>query len=70
MAIGKKDPHTGMLIPNKKYCELFSVTQPESSSLRLDTVNLLPHKIADYGNTFVLMRIAKEIGLAQILTRQ
>ena len=68
VAIGKKDPNTGMLIPNKKYLELFPVIQPAPSQSQDSTVNL-PHKITDYGNTFALMRIAKEIGLTQILEK-
>jgi transposase len=71
VAIGKKDPETGMLIPNKNYCELFPATPtnpPISPSLQVGAVNL-PHKIADYGNIFALTRIAKEIGLAQILEK-
>ena len=68
VAIGKKDPCTGMLIPNKKYHELFSATQPVSSPSQGNAINL-PYKITDYGNTFALMRIAKEIGLAQTLEK-
>jgi transposase len=68
VAIGKKDISSGMLIPNKKYYELFNIAPPASSLPQNSAVNS-PHKITDYGNTFVLMRIAQEIGLAQTLEK-
>jgi hypothetical protein len=61
VVIGKKDPESGMLIPNKKYLELFPETPP------MPQKNESLHKIADYGNTYVLTKIAEETGLSQIL---
>jgi transposase len=66
VAIGKKDLSSGMLIPNKKYYEIFQVSAPVSSTTQNNTVTS-PHKITDYGNTYALMKVAKEIGLAHIL---
>ena len=61
--IGKKDLESGMLIPNKKYLELF----PEIVPLTQKITSV--HKITDYGNTYVLTKIAEETGLPQILEK-
>jgi transposase len=63
VAIGKKDLSSGMLIPNRKYYEFFPVAQPQNEPVSF------PYKITDYGNTFALTRIAKEIGLTQTLEK-
>jgi len=66
VAIGKKDSESGMLIPNKRYHEFFprdTVPGPMAGT------TLLPHRIADYGNIFALMKLARETGLAGILER-
>jgi transposase len=68
IAIGKKDLSSGMLIPNKNYYKVFPTAIPPSSQPQV-TVTNSPHIITDYGNTFVLMRTAKEIGLTQILEK-
>jgi len=70
-AIGKKDNATGMLIPNKRYFEIFQKTDaagdPEKECHAVAPKTLMPHRIADYGNVQTLSRIARDIGLVEIL---
>lgn len=54
--IGKKDPESGMLVPNKNYYELFEKEE------------VLPTKsIQDFGSFYVLQSIFEELGLYDIL---
>ena len=61
VSIGKKDPDTGMLIPNSNYHRLFAANtggaekQPQVKNVR------------NYGNTAVLHGMAKKIGIARLL---
>lgn len=68
VVIGKKDPVTGMLIPNKKYFELF----PETISTkrrRIESVkNRTVYRVENYGTIYALMKIAEKIGLQAILS--
>jgi transposase len=64
VAIGKKDAQTGMLIPNKKYYEIFPDTHSTSFPSQVGVT-----QIEDYGNTFVLNRIANETCIIQTLEK-
>lgn len=56
--IGIKDPATGMLIPNATYYDLF----------KEDVItNYTPKAIRNYGNYYLLYRIASEVNLLNIL---
>ena len=56
--IGIKDPSTGMLIPNATYYDLF----------KEDVIsNYTPKRIRNYGNYYLLYRIASEVNLINIL---
>jgi transposase len=71
VAIGKKDPATGMLVPNRTYFELYhgkiaagaiappGKTTPSSSACRA----------ASYGNSYALMEVAQSIELRKILEK-
>jgi hypothetical protein len=69
VAIGKKEAGTGMLIPNKKYFELFpsdeqgvssTVGKPKSRKTALN-------RVASHGTAFALMEAAKSTGLRETL---
>jgi len=70
-SIGKKDPLTGMLIPNRRYFELFHPpgTPAKREVTRAKTKASLPSRVASYGNTYSLLKVAQETGLSEILTK-
>jgi hypothetical protein len=55
--IGRKDPQTGMLIPNDRYCSLRGQSPKP----------LLPDRIQSCGATAAFLHIAETIGLLPIL---
>ena len=59
ISIGKKDPVTGMLIPNQRYIELFQSGTPVKKGT--------PIKMKSYGNIFTLTEITKSIKLIKVL---
>ena len=73
VAIGKKDTHTGMLIPNQRYFELFpeTVSLDDSTAWPIESGKnsqlLKPSGIANYGNVYALFEMAKQTGLQQTL---
>jgi len=68
-AIGKKDPDTGMLIPNTRYFDLF----PGANGMKHEHITPVkptsPSRVESYGTTHFLMEIAREIGLQKILLK-
>jgi transposase len=69
VAIGKKDPSTGMLIPNRRYFELFesSVEIFDNKALCGKRTPVFPDRVASYGNTYSLLEIAESTGLRSLL---
>lgn len=63
--IGRKDPDTGMLIPNKRYYSIFSADQKESAPV--PKKNNTPTRIVDYGNYFLLNYILKRYTILDTL---
>jgi transposase len=61
VAIGKKDPDTGMLIPNRMYFELFHSSLPKVE--KEPSKATPPCRAASYGNTYSLMEMARSTGL-------
>ena len=60
--IGKKDPDTGLLIPNKKYYEIYDAKPTEKP------VNTLtPKTILDYGNNFLLEHMLEKYDINSTL---
>lgn len=64
--IGKKDPVTGELIPNKKYFELYG---EDGKAKRVEE---LPKPVTvmssrEYGNIYALQKAADETGLSEVL---
>jgi transposase len=57
-AIGKRDPETGMLIPNKKYFEIFRLAPRSESAVKIPATS-----VSDFGNTYALAQAADETGL-------
>jgi hypothetical protein len=68
-AIGKKDPTTGMLIPKRRYFELFQGAEHASKGKLTAEHPSLPQRVASYGNTFSLMGVARATGLQEILPK-
>ncbi|MDR1828118.1 MAG: transposase [Methylobacteriaceae bacterium] len=66
VAIGKKDSATGMLIPNKRYFEIFP---EQGAGGDVVPAHDLPHRISDFGPVDVLWRVAGETGLLAVLQR-
>ena len=62
-AIGKKDPVSGMLIPNRRYFELFHGKNNVAAE------RALPSSVASCGGTFALMQIARGSGLLAALKK-
>jgi hypothetical protein len=62
--IGKKDMATGMLIPNKKYYEIYDIELPITTAQK---ECLLPKKILDYGNNYLLDYILKSQSVLDVL---
>jgi transposase len=62
VSIGKKDIKTGMLIPNRRYFELF---QKVTAGVKTNTA--LPIQTASYGGTYALTETALSIKLSKIL---
>jgi transposase len=58
-AIGKKDPTTGMLVPNRRYFDLFPGIEREATGKEAS----MPVRVASCGGTFLLMHLAEAIGL-------
>ncbi len=56
--VGKKDPETGMLIPNKNYYDIFE-----------EDMVLYTKSILDFGNYFVMSSILKNAGVTEILKK-
>jgi hypothetical protein len=69
ISIGKKDPATEMLIPNRSYFELFenSTELSDAKPLSSKKTPCLPDRVASYGNTYSLMEIAESTGLKDLL---
>ena len=63
--IGKKEPDTGMLIPNRRYFELF---ESDAAIDKKETFKI-PSKVVSYGNVYSLSEIAKLLKLQEILER-
>ena len=63
-AIGKKDPGTGMLIPNRRYYEIFHATDPSEIDKAAASA---PQRVRSCGNVVALTEISKQTGLAEIL---
>ena len=68
-AIGKKDPLTGMLIPNRRYFELFHAPTSATKKSITDANPSPTCRVASCGNSFFLMGIARETGLQRILSK-
>ncbi len=62
--IGKKDIATGMLIPNKKYYEIYD-TEPPITTAQKEC--LLPKRILDYGNNYLLDYILESQSVLDVL---
>jgi len=70
VSIGKKDRATGMLIPNRRYFELFqgSTAISPSNQRFVETAKVvLPIMAASYGTTYTLTETARSIKLDEIL---
>jgi transposase len=65
VAIGKKDPVTGMLIPNRRYYELFQDIRVEAKG----EGSAIPTRVASCGTTFLLMHLTGAIGLRGALEK-
>ncbi|MDR1314767.1 MAG: hypothetical protein LBQ12_14035 [Deltaproteobacteria bacterium] len=63
--IGKKDPLTGLLIPNSNYSQLFSST--ENQVYNNTEYQFQPYTEYSYGRVFALNEIANNIGLQKCL---
>lgn len=59
--IGKKDPVTGAFIPNRKYYELYGGDTPPD----IRTCSVM--KSVDFGNVYLMDRVASLCGLKQVL---
>ena len=63
--IGKKDPETGLLIPNQRYYEIYG-TQSEDAVIESEEVSSKsvlrpePEAILDYGNNFLLEHLLEK----------
>jgi len=79
-AIGKLEPTTGMLIPNQRYFEMFGqAAHPEPQVSEAESViptsdvstnrHALPVRVACYGISYALHRMASDIGLIGILSK-
>lgn len=64
--IGKKDAVTGMLIPNKRYYEIYNVKTPEVS-LKTKEEKMIPKTVLDFGNNFLLDYILKKYDILNTL---
>lgn len=53
--IGKKDPETGLLIPNQKYYQIFDLESKEISDDKI-----APKTVLDYGNNYLLEHILEK----------
>src|SRR5215469_11863674 len=71
VAIGKKAPETGMLIPNRKYFELLLNHEiSEKSKIIVDKAKKPSLcRVVSYGNAYTLMEVAQVIGLREILEK-
>jgi transposase len=69
VSIGEKDPITGMLIPNRRYFELFDSSPNPAESKPPDVKRdlILPTRVASYGNAYSLLELAESLGLRSIL---
>ena len=72
VSIGKKDLETGELIPNKNYFKYFSEKPKLNEKLELNeepksNITDIPIKIQDYGNSYVLYQMAKQLKLDELL---
>ncbi|MCL1894516.1 MAG: hypothetical protein FWG02_09870 [Holophagaceae bacterium] len=63
VAIGKKDSATGLLVPNRRYFELFPGAIKKASNGGAG----IPARVSSCGDTFLLMRLAEAIGLRSVL---
>ncbi len=64
--IGKRDNETDMLIPNKKYYEIYNV-EPKVSPIEKSEEKLTPKTILDYGNNFLLDYILQKYDVLSTL---
>jgi len=71
MAIGKKDPATGMLVPNRNYFEkLPGGGAGGQGAIAAQKPSTSPQcRLASYGNAYALMEIAQTTGLREILEK-
>lgn len=60
--IGKKDTDTGMLIPNKRYYEIYSIKPVEAPAEKM-----MPKTVLDFGNNFLLDYILKKYDILNTL---
>ena len=73
VAIGKRDPETGMLIPNRRYFEIFGdenePTKPinSSSNTSAKPIQQLQYEVASYGESYLLRHITREMKLDAVL---
>jgi transposase len=68
-AIGKKDPATGMLIPNRRYFELVPGAGQPKEKAAVASTTASPTSVCSYGTSFCLFGIARAIGLQEVLER-
>ena len=68
VAIGKKDPVSGMLIPNRKYFELFPDESDHSRAGRHVDNEIGEHTVASCGAAYCLRGIARCTGLEKVLS--
>lgn len=64
--IGKKDPETGLLIPNNRYYEIYDI-EPTENQIEKQVDTLTPKNILDYGNNFLLEHILKKYDINSTL---
>jgi len=68
VAIGKKDSESGMLIPNKKYFQIFhNVIDSSVKNCPDNAVKVRPKRVRTSGTTAALTEIASQTGLLEIL---
>ena len=66
VSIGKKDQETGMLIPNRRYFELYQEDNVEGYEKK---DSLVVTKVGSFGTVYTLMNIAEAIGLQKVLEK-
>jgi len=71
VAIGKKDTNTGMLIPNRRYFQLFkeNADSKKTDKVMMQTKPLSSCGVKNYGNIYTLMELARTTGLQKTLEK-